>query len=116
MTNEKEKGRNLPHIINLNNNKMEKGTKVVLYQVTPKAGKVAKIQADSVEQLISLLYKGLKIQQKYGRRFLRLGAGTRVFIPSKNEEYFVDLQKMTAKAMTEKEMLGLFNDLETLKA
>ena len=90
--------------------------KVVLYQVTKKAGKVAKIQADTVPQLIDLLYKGLEIQKKYGRRFLRLGAGTQVYVPSTNETYFLNLQKMTAKAMSKSEMLGLLTDLETIKA
>lgn len=95
---------------------MNNTKKVVLYQVTKKAGKVAKIQADTVPQLIDLLYKGLEIQKKYGRRFLRLGAGTQVYVPSTNETYFVDLQKMSAKAMSKAEMLGLLTDLETVTA
>lgn len=90
-------------------------TNVVLYQVTKKAGKVAKIQADTVEELITLLFKGLEIQKKYNRRFLKLGAGTEVYIPSARKTYFLNLQKMSAKSMTKEEMLGLFNDLETVK-
>ena len=83
---------------------------VVLYQVTKKAGKVAKIQASTVEELVSALYRGLKLQEKIGKRFLKLGAGTEVHIPNGNTLY-IDLQKVNAKNFNEAQMLAVFTAL-----
>lgn len=107
MTNEKTKGRNLPIIINLNNNEMTKGTKVVLTQ-----NGQPKIQADNVAELVSALYKGLKVQSKIGKRFLKLGATTEVVIPTKNTKY-LQLQKLSAKGFSEAQMLEVINYLNS---
>jgi len=82
-------------------------TKVVLYQ----NGK-AKIQADSVNELVTALYKGLKLQQKVGKRFLKLGATTEVNIPTKNTKY-LQLQKLNAKGFNEAQMLEVINFLNS---
>ena len=55
-----------------------KSAKVVLKQ-----NGQPKIQADNVSELVKALYKGLKLQNKVGKRFLKLGATTEVSIPTK---------------------------------
>lgn len=74
-------------------------TKVVLYQ----NGK-AKIQADSVNELVVALYKGLRMQKKLGKRFLKLGQGVEINIPLKGKKY-LHLQKLTANNFDEQTML-----------
>ena len=86
---------------------MTKGTKVVLTQ-----NGQPKIQADSVAELVTALYKGLKVQQKVGKRFLKLGATTEVKIPTKNSKY-LQLQKLTAKGFNEAQMLEVINYLNS---
>ena len=76
-------------------------TNVVLYQ----NGK-AKIQADSVEELVTLLYKGIRVQKSLGRRFLKLGTTAKVSVPTKGDQW-LDLQKLSASAFNEDEMLEI---------
>lgn len=73
-------------------------TKVVLYQ----NGK-AKIQADTTAELVTALYKGLRMQKKLGKRFLKLGQGVEINIPLKGKKY-LHLQKLTAKNFEEETM------------
>jgi len=82
-------------------------TKVVLYQ----NGK-AKIQADNVEELVTLLYKGIRMQKSLGRRFLKLGTTAKVSIPTKGDQW-LDLQKLSASAFNEAEMLEIVNYLNS---
>ena len=82
-------------------------TKVVLTQ-----NGQPKIQADSVNELVTALYKGLKVQQKVGKRFLKLGATTEVVIPTKNTKY-LQLQKLSAKGFSEAQMLEVINYLNS---
>lgn len=82
-------------------------TKVVLYQ----NGK-AKIQAESVEELVRLLYKGLRMQKKLNRRFLKLGTTAKVSVPTKGDAW-LDLQKLSASAFNEEEMLYIVNSLNS---
>ena len=84
-----------------------KTTNVVLYQ----NGK-AKIQAESVEELVTLLYKGIRMQKSLGRRFLKLGTTAKVSVPTKGDQW-VDLQKLSAKSFTEEEMLKIVNYLNS---
>lgn len=107
MTNEKTKGCNLPDIINLNNYTMTKGKMVILTQ-----NGQPKIQAESVAELVTALYKGLKVQKKVGKRFLKLGATTEVVIPTKNTKY-LQLQKLTAQGFEEAQMLEVINYLNS---
>lgn len=76
-------------------------TKVVLYQ----NGK-AKIQADTTAELVTALYKGLRMQKKLGKRFLKLGQGVEINIPLKGTKY-LHLQKLTANNFEEKTMLEI---------
>lgn len=80
-------------------------TKVVLYQ----NGK-AKIQADTVNELVTALYKGLRMQKKLGKRFLKLGQGVEINIPLKGKKY-LHLQKLTANNFEEQTMLEIVNFL-----
>lgn len=88
-------------------NKTTQKTKVVLTQ-----NGQPKIQADSVAELVSALYKGLKVQSKIGKRFLKLGATTEVVIPTKNTKY-LQLQKLSAKGFNEAQMLEVINYLNS---
>lgn len=76
-------------------------TNVVLYQ----NGK-AKIQAETVNELVTALYKGLRMQKKLGKRFLKLGQGVEISIPLKGKKY-LHLQKLTANNFEEKTMLEI---------
>ena len=82
-----------------------KNSKVVLKQ-----NGQAKIQADNVSELVKALYKGLKLQNKVGKRFLKLGATTEVSIPTKNTKY-LQLQKLNAKGFQEAQMLAVIEFL-----
>lgn len=70
----------------------------------------AKIQADNVSELVKALYKGLKLQNKVGKRFLKLGATTEVSVPTKNTKY-LQLQKLNAKGFEEAQMLAVIEFL-----
>lgn len=78
---------------------------VVLYQ----NGK-AKIQAETVNELVTALYKGLRMQKKLGKRFLKLGQGVEISIPLKGKKY-LHLQKLTANNFEEQTMLEIVNFL-----
>ena len=82
-------------------------TNVVLYQ----NGK-AKIQAESVEELVTLLYKGIRMQKSLGRRFLKLGTTAKVIVPTNGEQWLY-LQKLSASAFKEEEMLEIVNYLNS---
>jgi len=82
-----------------------KNAKVVLKQ-----NGQAKIQADNVSELVKALYKGLKLQNKVGKRFLKLGSTTEVSIPTKNTKY-LQLQKLNAKGFEEAQMLAVIEFL-----
>ncbi len=82
-------------------------TNVVLYQ----NGK-AKIQAESVEELVTLLYKGIRMQKSLGRRFLKLGTTAKVSIPTKSDQW-LDLQKLSASSFNEAEMLDIVKYLNS---
>ena len=82
-----------------------KNSKVVLKQ-----NGQAKIQADNVSELVKALYKGLKLQNKVGKRFLKLGSTTEVSIPTKNTKY-LQLQKLNAKGFEEAQMLAVIEFL-----
>ena len=75
-----------------------KTTKVVLYQ----NGK-AKIQADTATELVAALYKGLRMQKKLGKRFLKLGQSVEITLPLKGKKY-LHLQKLTANNFQEETM------------
>ena len=80
-------------------------TKVVLYQ-----NGMAKIQADTVNELVTALYKGLRMQKKLGKRFLKLGQSVEVQIPLKGKKY-LHLQKLTANNFEENTMIEIVNFL-----
>ena len=82
-----------------------KNSKVVLKQ-----NGQPKIQADNVSELVKALYKGLKLQNKLGKRFLKLGATTEVSIPTKNTKY-LQLQKLNAKGFEEAQMFAVIEFL-----
>ena len=82
-------------------------TNVVLYQ----NGK-AKIQAESVSELVTALYKGIRMQKKLGKRFLKLGQGVEVNIPLKGKKY-LHLQKLTANNFEESTMLEIVEFLNS---
>lgn len=82
-------------------------TSVILYQ----NGK-AKIQADNVEELVKFLFKGLKLQKKINKRFLKLGVTTTISVPTKNTK-FMDLQKINASNFDEVQMLEAINFLNS---
>ena len=82
-------------------------TNVVLYQ----NGK-AKIQAESVNELVTALYKGLRIQKKLGKRFLKLSQGVEIQLPLKGKKY-LHLQKLTANSFDEAQMLDVINFLNS---
>ena len=84
-----------------------KSSKVVLKQ-----NGQAKIQADNVSELVKALYKGLKLQNKVGKRFLKLGVTTEVSIPTKNTKY-LQLQKLNAKGFEEAQMLAVIEFLNS---
>ena len=84
-----------------------KNPKVVLYQ----NGK-AKIQADNVNELVTALYRGLAVQKKIGKRFLNLGTTTKIVLPTKNDK-FIHLQKISAGAFNETQMVELVNFLNS---
>lgn len=71
-----------------------------------------KIQADNVNELVKALYKGLRLQNKVGKRFLKLGATTEVSIPTKNTKY-LQLQKLNAKGFEEAQMLAVVEFLNS---
>ncbi len=74
---------------------------VVLYQNgTPK------IQAETVNELVIALYKGIRMQKKLGKRFLKLGQGVEISIPLKEKKY-LHLQKLNAKNFSEDTMLEI---------
>jgi hypothetical protein len=52
----------------------------------------------------------LKLQNKVGKRFLKLGATTEVVIPTKNTKY-LQLQKLNAKGFEEAQMLAVIEFL-----
>lgn len=86
---------------------MKECTKVVLTQ----NGK-PKIQADSVNELVTALYKGLRMQKKLGKRFLKLGQGVEIQIPLKGKKY-LHLQKLTANNFDEATMLEIVDFLNS---
>ena len=88
-------------------NKTTQKTNVVLIQ-----NGQPKIQADNVQELVKALYKGLKLQNKVGKRFLKLGATTQVVIPTKNTKY-LQLQKLNAKGFDEAQMLAVVEFLNS---
>lgn len=88
-------------------NKTTQKEKVVLYQ-----SGYAKIQADNVNELVEALFKGLRLQKKLGKRFLKLGETTQVVVPTKQTKY-IHLQKLSAKAFNEAEMLEIVNFLNS---
>jgi hypothetical protein len=84
-----------------------KNTNVVLYQ----NGK-AKIQAETVNELVTALYRGLRMQKKLGKRFLKLGQGVEISIPLKEKKY-LHLQKLSANNFEENTMLEIVNFLNS---
>lgn len=54
--------------------------KNVIYQVSTKGTKVAKVQADTLADALSALYKGLEIQKKIGKNFLSLSKSRPIFV------------------------------------
>lgn len=55
-------------------------TKSVIYQVSTKGDKVAKVQADNLAEALTALYKGLEIQKKVGKNFLSLSKSRPLFV------------------------------------
>lgn len=55
-------------------------TKNVIYQVSTKGEKVAKVQADNLAEALNALYKGLEMQQKIGKNFLSLSKSRPIFV------------------------------------
>ncbi len=100
----------MPKGVNLKK-KMEKKTTQKQSVVLKQNGQ-PKIQADNVSELVKALYKGLKLQNKVGKRFLKLGATTEVSIPTKNTKY-LQLQKLNAKGFEEAQMLAVIEFLNS---
>jgi len=86
---------------------MKQGNKVVLTQKGQ-----PKIQADSVNELVTALYKGLRIQKKLGKRFLKLSQSVEIQVPLKGKKY-LHLQKLTANNFDEQQMLDVINFLNS---
>ncbi len=55
-------------------------TKNVIYQVSTKGAKVAKVQADTLAEALSALYRGLEIQKNIGKNFLSLSKSRPIFV------------------------------------
>ena len=55
-------------------------TKNVIYQVSTKGAKVAKVQADTLAEALTALYKGLEMQKKVGKNFLSLSKSRPIFV------------------------------------
>jgi hypothetical protein len=55
-------------------------TKNVIYQVSTKGAKVAKVQADTLAEALTALYKGLEIQKNIGKNFLSLSKSRPIFV------------------------------------
>jgi hypothetical protein len=54
--------------------------KNVIYQISTKGDKVAKVQADSLAEALSALYRGLEIQKSIGKNFLSLSKSRPIFV------------------------------------
>jgi hypothetical protein len=55
-------------------------TKNVIYQVSTKGAKVAKVQADTLAEALSALYRGLEVQKNIGKNFLSLSKSRPIFV------------------------------------
>ena len=55
-------------------------TKTVIYQVSIQGAKVAKVQADTLTEALSALYRGLEIQKTIGKNFLSLSKSRPIFV------------------------------------
>ena len=55
-------------------------TKTIIYQVSTKGTKVAKVQADTLTEALSALYRGLEVQKNIGKNFLSLSKSRPIFV------------------------------------
>lgn len=54
--------------------------KNVIYQISTKGDKVAKVQADSLAEALNALYRGLEMQKSIGKNFLSLSKSRPIFV------------------------------------
>ena len=54
--------------------------KNVIYQISTKGAKVAKVQADSLAEALNALYRGLEVQKSIGKNFLSLSKSRPIFV------------------------------------
>lgn len=54
--------------------------KNVIYQISTKGEKVAKVQADSLAEALNALYRGLDMQKSIGKNFLSLSKSRPIFV------------------------------------
>ena len=76
-----------------------------IYQVTAKGQKVAKINAESLDTGLKMLFDGLRKQDFLGRRFLTLSKGAPIFVQGMDASGYVKTQKIVPASWTKVEAL-----------
>ena len=102
----------LPIFTTRNRNNNNKKLEIMKTNVVLRQNGAPKIQAETVEELIVALYKGLQIQKKLKKRFLKLGQGVEIDIPLKGTKY-LHLQKLTANNFDEDTLLEVVKFLNS---
>ena len=76
-----------------------------IFQINTKGQKVVKAVGQDTAEAVALLYKGLQMQDKLGRNWLRLSKNQPVFIDGMQTTAFAAVRPIRAKMWTMSEAL-----------